>query len=253
MTSNRKSRVKKSETQNDKKLNASVNEALKLLIEMRRNEIPRNLNQIYKISSARTTLFLNDFLPQVYLTLVSVLQGVALSALINEFKYTSTSLVTYGYILSSFLIIVAFWHSYLSAIFDGRWPFRFVDTLLFFMAAGAETVAVQNVATPYYWCISIGVMCLIISVIYIRQVPLLTELIESDLFENPNEGALRIRAVKRLSIIFVGAAVIAFLFALITQEDPKNIIAPLIAIAVPIAYIGLVTRGANRFGVDAIG
>jgi hypothetical protein len=139
MISKRKSKDKNSETQQDKKLNASINEALKSLKKMRRNEIPRNSNQIYKIGSARTTLFLNDFLPQVYLTLVSVLQGVALSALINEFEYGLTSLVTYGYIISSFLIIVAFWHSYLSAIFDGRWPFRFVDTLLFFMAASAET------------------------------------------------------------------------------------------------------------------
>jgi hypothetical protein len=125
MISKRKSKDKNSETQQDKKLNASINEALKSLKKMRRNEIPRNSNQIYKIGSARTTLFLNDFLPQVYLTLVSVLQGVALSALINEFEYGLTSLVTYGYIISSFLIIVAFWHSYLSAIFDGRWPFRF--------------------------------------------------------------------------------------------------------------------------------
>ncbi|HQV95110.1 MAG TPA: hypothetical protein PLF41_11640 [Anaerolineales bacterium] len=253
MISKRKSKDKNSETQQDKKLNASINEALKSLKKMRRNEIPRNSNQIYKIGSARTTLFLNDFLPQVYLTLVSVLQGVALSALINEFEYGLTSLVTYGYIISSFLIIVAFWHSYLSAIFDGRWPFRFVDTLLFFMAASAETIAVRNVDIPIYWCVSIGFMCLIISVIYFRQISLLTELVVSDLFEDPHEGASRIKAVKRLGVGFVVAAMTAFLFAFITQENPKNLFAPLVAIVIPISYIVLVTRGAARFGVDAIG
>ena len=102
-------------------------------------------------------LFLNELLPQVYLTLVSVLQGVALAVLVDEFNFDfAGNITTYGYIVSSFLIIVAYWHSYLNGIFDGRWPFRFIDTLLFFMAAATEAIAIRNVTSASQWCLRLG-------------------------------------------------------------------------------------------------
>lgn len=236
-------------------IESSQHQILQLIQESKRDEVPRNANRIYKIGSSRTALFLNEFLPQVYLTLISVLQGVALAVLVDEFSfdYTKTSITTYGYILSSFLIIVAFWHSYLSGIFDGRWPFRFIDTLLFFMAAATETIAIRNVTSPSLWCLAIASMCIVVAVIYFRQVSLLAELVTLGIFEDPNEGSLRIKSVRVLAVFFLIVAGIAFVFVPITASEPQNAIAPLLAMAIPVVYIAHVVRGGARFGVDAIG
>lgn len=228
---------------------------LQTMQEAKQDEVPRNANRIYKIGSSRTALFLNELLPQVYLTLVSVLQGVALAVLVDEFSFdfAHVNITTYGYILSSFLIVVAFWHSYLSAIFDGRWPFRFIDTLLFFMAAATEAIAIRNVTSPSHWCLAIASMCIVVALIYFRQVSLLTELVTSGIFEDPNEGPLRIKGVRIFVVFFLLAAGLAFVFVPITAANPQNIIAPILAIMIPVAYIVYVIRGGARFGVDAIG
>lgn len=238
-----------------REIEVSQQQILQLIQEARRDDVPRNANRIYKIGSSRTVLFLNELLPQVYLTLVSVLQGVALAVLVDEFKFdfARSNITTYGYIISSFLIIVAFWHSYLNGIFDGRWPFRFIDTLLFFMAAATEAIAVRNVTSPSQWCLAIALTCVFVAVIYFRQVSLLAELVASGIFEDPNEGPLRIRSVRVYVIFFSIAAAIAFVFVPITATNPQNAIAPLLAIAIPVVYIVYVVRGATRFGVDAIG
>ena len=228
---------------------------LTILEDLKRDEVPRNANRIYKIGPARTTLFLNDLLPQVYLTLVSVLQGVALAVLIDQFRfdYVATRPATYGYFLSSFLITVAFWHSYLNGIFVGRWPFRFIDTLLFFLAATAESIAFHNVAEPSLWCFSIGVMCVLVALIYLRQIPLMAELAAADVFEELDEGNERTRGVRILAIFLLTGAGIAFIFSPITGANPQNSVAPWIAITLPALYILYFLRGGARSGVDAIG
>jgi hypothetical protein len=228
---------------------------LAILEDLKRDEVPRNANRIYKIGPARTTLFLNDLLPQVYLTLVSVLQGVALAVLIDQFRfdYVATRPTTYGYFLSSFLITVAFWHSYLNGIFVGRWPFRFIDTLLFFLAATAESIAFRHVAEPSFWCFSIGVMCLLVALIYFRQIPLMAELSTADVFEEPDESNHRNRSVRILGIFLLIGAGIAFIFSPITGANPQNIVAPWIAIALPVIYILYFLRGDAQSGVGAIG
>jgi hypothetical protein len=238
-----------------REIESTQQQILQLIQEARRDDVPRNANRIYKIGSSRTVLFLNELLPQVYLTLVSVLQGVALAVLVDQFNFdfAGSNITTYGYIFSSFLIIVAFWHSYLNAIFDGRWPFRFIDTLLFFMAAATEAIAIRNVTSPSQWCLAIALMCVFVAVIYFRQVSLLAELVASGIFEDPNEGPLRIRSVRVYVLFFSIAAVMAFVFVPITATNPQNAIAPVLAIAIPVVYIVHAIRGAARFGVDAIG
>ncbi len=238
------------------KLNDIEKSQLELLNRLERlnlDEVPRNKNGIFKIGQARTIVFLNDLLPQIYLTLVSVLQGVALAVLIDEFRldYWVMNPMIYGYFIGSFLIIVAFWHSYLSSMLDGRWPFHFIDTLLFFLAATAEGVGVRHISTPSYWCFFMGVMCLVVSLIYFRQVPLLRQLVRTEVFEDPKEAEPRIRDCQRLAWMFIVVAGIAFLFIPITSAYPQNWVAPLIAIAVPIAYI-LYSRGPAGIRIDVI-
>jgi hypothetical protein len=103
-------------------LKANQVEILKTLAELKQDDIPRNTNRIYKISRGRNILFLNELLPQVYLTLVSVLEGVVLAVLVDQFSFDfwGNTPIIYAYFAASLLIIVAFWFSYLSAIFDGR-------------------------------------------------------------------------------------------------------------------------------------
>ena len=168
-----------------KRLEATQLKILKQIDDFQLGKIPQNSNGVYKIGQARTVFFLNELIPQIYLTLVSVLQGVALAVLVDKFSliFLNTALPSYGYAIASFLIIVAFWYSYLGAILDGRWPFRFVDTLLFFGVAIFKSLAVEYIATPWIWCLFIGLMCIIVVVIYGRQNWLIREATRLDLFE----------------------------------------------------------------------
>jgi hypothetical protein len=228
---------------------------LTLLEESRRDEVPRNANRIYKIGPHRTTLYLNDFVPQVYLTLISVLQGVVLAVLIDEFPFAfgESNPAIYAYICSSFLIIVAFWYAYLSAVLDGRWPFHIVDTLLFFAAATAQAIGVKHVSTPAYWCGAMAVMCVLIALIYLRQIPLLNGLVQANLLDDPGDVARRFWGVRLYTVFFTLAAGIAVLFARITASNPQNLVAAFAAVAIPIMYMIPAVRGAKGFGIDSLG
>lgn len=236
-------------------IEASQSQILELLQELTQDEIPRNTNRLFKISHSRTVLYLNDLLPQVYLTLVSVLQGVVLALLIDEFRfdYWESNVAIYGYMLSSLLIIAAFWFSYLSAMFDGRWPFHFLDTLLFFVLAATQAIAVRNVSDPSRWCASMMVMCLVIAFIYLRQVSLLRQMVASDLFEDPDEARIRIRGVRVIALLSIVAAGIAGAFIPVTASDPQNLVAASLAVAIPMVYIILAIRSTSRVGLDVIG
>lgn len=227
---------------------------LQLLEELAQDEVPRNADRIYKISQSRNVLFLNDLLPQIYLTLVSVLQGAVLAILIDEFTFDFwySNPAIYAYFVSSLLMVLAFWHSYLSAILDGRWPFRFADTALFFMAATAQAIAVRNVTVPVRWCQSVMVMCLIAAITYLRQVSLLRQLKILDLFEDPDEVVLRTRAVCVMAVFFVIGAGVALLFIPILSSNPQSLTGASLAIAAPIFYIIYSIYNTARSGIDVV-
>ena len=222
---------------------------LSVLAELKHDEIPRNADRIYKIGRARTALFLNELLPQVYLTLVSVLQGVTLAVLVDQFRfdYWATNPAIYGYIASSFLIVIAFWYSYLTAVFDGRWPLHIIDTILFFTAASAEALAFRNVGAPSYWCLAIGVMSVVVAIIYLRQEPLLRGQLKAHVFDDPKEVSARIQGVRILTVLFVIVAALAFLLAPVVASDPGNLFVPAIAVLIPAGYIAFVVRISSKF------
>jgi len=236
-------------------LEASQSQILDLLRELNRDEVPRNASRIYKIGPRRTALYLNELLPQVYLTLVSVLQGVALAVLVDEFRfdYWESNPAVYAYYLSSLLIIVAFWYSYLNAVLDSRWPFHILDTLLHFVVAAAQAVAARNVSVPSQWCSSMAATCIIAAIIYLRQLPLLYQLKELDLFEDPSEICMRIRRGKIIVTFLAVSAGVALLFVPVTASDPQNVVAASLAVVLPTIYIIPIVRGATKFGVSAVG
>ncbi|MCL4872016.1 MAG: hypothetical protein KJ063_23900 [Anaerolineae bacterium] len=235
-------------------IEASQAEIMRMLQEFMQNEVPRNVNGIHQIGPARTVFFFNDLLPEVYLTLVSVLQGVTLAILIDEFSfdYWLNSPTTFAYLLASFLIIVAFWYSYLSAMFDGRWPFHLFDTILFFAAATAQAIAVKNVTRPHYWCIATAVMGFFVAIIYARQITLVRELAIQNTFQIPEEADTRILGLKFLTIAFILITVVSFLFAIITARNPDNMLAAFLANLIPAMYIWFAFRNAKEANLDAI-
>jgi hypothetical protein len=236
-------------------LKASQLEILKALLELKKDDVPRNANRIYKISRGRNILFLNELLPQVYLTLVSVLEGVVLAVLVDEFSFDfwGNTPIIYAYFVASLLIIVAFWFSYLSAIFDGRWPFHIIDTFLFFSAATAQAVAVRYVSEPARWCQAILVMCILVALIYLRQIPLLRELRDLDLFEDPEEARKRLFSVTILVVFFLVIATVAFLYLPIITSNPQDPVAAVLVIAFPAAYMLYSIYNTKRMGIDDIG
>jgi len=236
-------------------LKANQLEILKTLAELKQDDVPRNANRIYKISRGRNILFLNELLPQVYLTLVSVLEGVVLAVLVDEFSFDfwENTPIIYAYFAASLLIIVAFWFSYLSAIFDGRWPFHIIDTFLFFSAATAQAIAVRYVSDPARWCQAVIVMCILVALIYLRQIPLLRELRDLDLFEDPKEARKRLLSVAILTVFFLAIATVAFLYLPIITSNPQDPVAAVLVIAFPTAYMLYSIYNTKRMGLNDIG
>jgi hypothetical protein len=225
-----------------KNVEATQLQILNLLADLKRDDIPRNSNHLYKIGPARTALFLNDLLPEIYLTLVSVIQGIILAVLIDEFRldYLMSNPAIYGYLISSFLIAAAFWYTYLTGVFTGRWPHHIIDTLLFFTAAIAEALAFRNVGTPSVWCAGIAVMTATVAVIYFRQAVILRRLVKADLYEDPTE--VKIKNVIVTAVGFLLFAAIAIFFVPITSFEPQNLVAPVVAVLIPVIYIFYIAR-----------
>ena len=230
-------------------------EILETLAELKQDDVPRNANRIYKISRGRNILFLNELLPQVYLTLVSVLEGVVLAVLVDEFSFDvwENAPILYAYFVASLFIIVAFWFSYLSAIFDGRWPFHIIDTFLFFSAATAQAISVRYIGEPAHWCQAIIVMCIIVALIYLRQIPLLRKLRDLGLFEDPDEARKRLFSVTILTVFFLVIAAIAFLYLPVITSNPQDPIAAVLVIAFPATYMLYSIYNTKRMGLDDIG
>lgn len=235
-------------------IEANQKKILESLQAFENDNIPRNAKGIHKIGPTRTIYFFNNLLPSIYLNLVSVLQGVVLGLLIDEFSFDfwSSSPMTYAYLFSSFLIIIAFWYSYLSAIFDGRWPFHIYDTILFFSAASAQAVAVKHVATPSLWCFSMGIMTVIVGFIYLRQIRLVNELGKQETFQHPAQINIRVRGLRLLVIAFVVMSAAAFFFGSVTVANPETGIAAVLAILLPLIYIGFAVYSARSAELDVI-
>jgi hypothetical protein len=105
-----------------------------------------------KASSGRTEL--DAMIVEIELTLVSIIQGVALAVLIENSRDVITELkFTYWpYVLAGLLVIFIFWsRAVLHIITLIRWPLEFGHNFLYIGCALVEAVSFAQLAKPANW------------------------------------------------------------------------------------------------------
>jgi predicted permease len=96
-------------------------------------------------------------------------------------------------------------------------------------------------------------MCILVALIYLRQIPLLRELRDLDLFEDPGEAKKRLLSVAILTTFFLAIATVAFLYLPIITSNPQDPVAAVLVIAFPTAYMLYSIYNTKRMGLDDIG
>lgn len=105
-----------------------------------------------KISGARTEL--DAMIVEIELTLVSIIQGVALTVLIDSSREVITELkfVYWPYVLAGLLVIFIFWsRAVLHIITVIRWPLEFGHNFLYIGCALVEAVSFAQLTNPANW------------------------------------------------------------------------------------------------------
>jgi hypothetical protein len=105
-----------------------------------------------KSSSGRTEL--DGMIVEIELTLVSIIQGVALTVLIESSRDVITDLkfVYWPYVLAGLLVIFIFWsRAVLHIITLIRWPLEFGHNFLYIGCALVEAVSFAQLLKPANW------------------------------------------------------------------------------------------------------
>lgn len=105
-----------------------------------------------KSSSGRSQL--DSMIVEIELTLVSIIQGVALTVLIESSRDVITDLkfIYWPYVLAGLLVIFIFWsRAVLHIITLIRWPLEFGHNFLYIGCALVEAVAFAQLLNPANW------------------------------------------------------------------------------------------------------
>jgi hypothetical protein len=99
-----------------------------------------------------TRLRLDSMIVEIELTLVSIIQGVALYFLIESARGVITQMIFWPYIVAGLLVIFVFWsRSVLHIITVIRWPLEFGHNFLYIACALLEAILFTRLARPFEW------------------------------------------------------------------------------------------------------
>jgi hypothetical protein len=119
-----------------------------------------------QIGPSRLAAQFNTLLPSAHLTLVSVLQGVALAVIVSQLdKAAPTRLPNELIYIDSVLVIALAWFQYVWAFLAFLWPMNALHTTLQFFFAAAEVYAFSHIDQPRQWLIGLAAVSLIGAII----------------------------------------------------------------------------------------
>lgn len=104
--------------------------------------------------SARSRSDLDGMIVEIELTLVSIIQGVALAVLIENARGIATirHIAAWPYVLAGLLTIFIFWsRAVLHIITVIRWPLEFAHNYLYIGCALIEAISLARIARPVSW------------------------------------------------------------------------------------------------------
>lgn len=155
-------------------------------------------SQMLKLGAQRTAIQLTTFLPQIHLTLISVLQGLVLAIMIGEFRWSGN----FAYFLrsiDSLLIVVLVWYLYCFVFVIFVWPLLYWHTLLQFALAVAQSFAFLHISDSSVWTLGVAAICFIACLIRLTN----TYLVRPRSYERPGVYQIDMEFEKQAFVIFL--------------------------------------------------
>ena len=186
-------------------------------------------NPTLKIGAERLVVQFDSLLPQIHLTLVSVLQGLALGVLVEQIRYDAFEWNLIPLYVASLVLIAFIWHLYAVAFVTFSWPFWGIHTLLQFSLVAVEIFAFSSIAFPPIWVLAIGIMGVIGALIRWLN----TKVVSVDNYERLEDYALDMqmeksaaRGLLSLGLVFISLGIILYIL-FIQQNLHLELIRPL--------------------------
>jgi hypothetical protein len=113
---------------------------------------------------------LDQFVLDIEFLLISVVQGVALSALAAAAigPITTLQYQYWPYIISAFLVIFIFWsQAIIHALSFIDWPLDLAHNLFYFLASFVQVIAFSQITNPNEWFVGMTVLFAVAFLLYI--------------------------------------------------------------------------------------
>lgn len=145
------------------------------------NKLDDSVQGDLHFTRARVVRLIGDYIPQIHLTLISVLQSAALAFLLKTlgdkpphgFDFTLIKAIIinnfYLFHLTSFLLIIIAWNQFVYATIFLHWPLNFWTNALQFIFATVEIAAYTSIENIGLWFFWIGLTMVVGSIIRHRN------------------------------------------------------------------------------------
>ncbi len=134
---------------------------------------------------------LDQFVLDIEFLLISVVQGVALSALAAAAigPITTLQYQYWPYIISAFLVIFIFWsQAIIHALSFIDWPLDLAHNLFYFLASFVQVIAFSQITNPNEWFVGMTVLFAVAFLLYIVDYKIILN--RKKEFVDENEKAL---------------------------------------------------------------
>lgn len=126
------------------------------------------------MKSSGTRSGLDSTVAEIELTLISIIQGVALTFLIESARHVIHEIALWPYVLSGLLVILIFWsRSVLHIITVIRWPLEFGHNFLYIACALTEAVLFTRLESPRAWFLLGALYALLVWVLFVYDLRLI--------------------------------------------------------------------------------
>lgn len=190
-----------------------------------------------------------ELFPSIYLTLVSIIQSLALGYLLSSLKdsqqfwtLNSESLIAWLQIAAMCQIIFLIWHEYVVGVISFQWVLGISDSIIPFGFGISQFALISfiNPSTLYLWLYSMGVLNGIALFAY-------KNMYRKAKRDTDNEEVLKVvDSCQRFTEIIVAVAGVVFIVAGLWVHfiDPSNCIKAALVVLVNIIFVAfIIVRG----------
>jgi hypothetical protein len=167
-----------------------------------------------QISSKRQKL--NDIVVTIELTLLSVIQGVALYFFADNVRgpILTMDYEHWIYIILAFIIYIIFWSQALVHVLTFiSWPLEFIHNFLYFIIVAAEVLMFVSITNPVNWYATNALFFFVSWILYYVDTRLLED--KAQYFDSPEQKSFYEMLIKDQYFSFHVLVPVGFLYSLI--------------------------------------